>query len=145
MRRVWLADHGPVLKPPSPHVDVPITLDGGGLDLDAFLSLGQQPDETPLPDDEPSKLALLFGALLSLRSISGAPSQSQPSVDAEGQAALEAMGFPTVRAQKGLLATGNADVEAAMMWILEHSEDPGQSPASACGHRRGLTIRGCRH
>ncbi|KAG6870363.1 hypothetical protein C0993_004751, partial [Termitomyces sp. T159_Od127] len=39
-------------------------------------------------------------------------------------AQLEAMGFPTVRAQKALLATGNRDAEAAMEWLFAHMDDP---------------------
>lgn len=39
-------------------------------------------------------------------------------------AQLEAMGFPTVRCQKALLATGNSDPEVAMNWLFEHMEDP---------------------
>ena len=37
---------------------------------------------------------------------------------------LEAMGFPPVRCQKALLATGNADAEAAMEWLFAHMDDP---------------------
>jgi ubiquitin carboxyl-terminal hydrolase 5/13 len=40
-------------------------------------------------------------------------------------AQLEGMGFPTVRCQKALLATGNADAETAMNWLFQHMEDPG--------------------
>lgn len=40
-------------------------------------------------------------------------------------AQLEAMGFPTIRCQKALLATGNSDAETAMQWLFEHMEDPG--------------------
>jgi len=40
-------------------------------------------------------------------------------------AQLEGMGFPTIRCQKALLATGNADPEAAMEWLFAHMEDPG--------------------
>jgi ubiquitin carboxyl-terminal hydrolase 5/13 len=39
-------------------------------------------------------------------------------------AQLEGMGFPTVRCQKALLATGNSDAEAAMEWLFGHMEDP---------------------
>ena len=35
------------------------------------------------------------------------------------------MGFPTIRCQKALLATGNQDPEAAMEWLFGHMEDPG--------------------
>ena len=38
---------------------------------------------------------------------------------------LESMGFPTIRCQKALLATGSADAETAMTWLLEHMDDPG--------------------
>ena len=41
-------------------------------------------------------------------------------------AQLEAMGFPTVRCQKALLATGNSDANAAMEWLFQHMEDPGE-------------------
>ena len=40
-------------------------------------------------------------------------------------AQLEAMGFPTIRCRKALLATGNQDPEAAMEWLFAHMEDPG--------------------
>jgi ubiquitin carboxyl-terminal hydrolase 5/13 len=38
------------------------------------------------------------------------------------------MGFPTIRCQKALLATGNSDADTAMSWLFEHMEDPGESP-----------------
>ncbi|CAA17049.1 Lys48-specific deubiquitinase Ubp14 [Schizosaccharomyces pombe] len=37
---------------------------------------------------------------------------------------LQAMGFPLVRCQRALLATGNSDTETAMNWLFEHMEDP---------------------
>lgn len=40
-------------------------------------------------------------------------------------AQLEGMGFPIVRCQKALLATGNSDAEVAMEWLFQHMEDPG--------------------
>lgn len=40
---------------------------------------------------------------------------------------LEGMGFPTVRCQRALLATGNSDGEAAMEWLFAHMDDPGGS------------------
>jgi ubiquitin carboxyl-terminal hydrolase 5/13 len=39
---------------------------------------------------------------------------------------LEAMGFPTIRCQKALMATGNSDADTAMTWLFEHMEDPGK-------------------
>ena len=53
-----------------------------------------------------------------------------PSLPEFNQAALEqleAMGFPLIRCQKALLATGNSDVEAAMEWLFAHLEDPGKA------------------
>ena len=37
------------------------------------------------------------------------------------------MGFPTIRCQKALLATGNSDAEAAVEWLFSHMDDPGLS------------------
>jgi hypothetical protein len=46
----------------------------------------------------------------------------------EALAALEGMGFPLIRAQRALLATGNtADADVAMEWLFSHLEDPGMS------------------
>ncbi|EAU87111.2 ubiquitin carboxyl-terminal hydrolase 14 [Coprinopsis cinerea okayama7 len=47
-----------------------------------------------------------------------------PEFNAAAMAQLEGMGFPTVRCQKALLATGNSDPEAAMEWLFAHMEDP---------------------
>ena len=47
-----------------------------------------------------------------------------PQFNEAAMAQLEAMGFPTVRCQKALLATGNADPEAAMEWLFAHMDDP---------------------
>jgi ubiquitin carboxyl-terminal hydrolase 5/13 len=59
---------------------------------------------------------------------------AEPALPEFNQAALsqlEAMGFPLIRCQKALLATGNSDPEAAMEWLFAHMEDPGRlSPAS---------------
>lgn len=49
-----------------------------------------------------------------------------PDVDAGAVAQLEAMGFPTVRCQKALLATGNSGADMAMSWLFEHMEDAGE-------------------
>ena len=42
-------------------------------------------------------------------------------------AMLEGMGFPPVRCQRALLATGNSDGEAAMEWLFAHMDDPSAS------------------
>ncbi|ORX39093.1 hypothetical protein BD324DRAFT_618491 [Kockovaella imperatae] len=49
---------------------------------------------------------------------------SVPEFDPVALSQLESMGFPLIRAQKALLATGNSDAETAMTWLLEHMEDP---------------------
>ena len=36
---------------------------------------------------------------------------------------LQGMGFPEVRCQRALLATGNGDAEAAMNWLFGHMDD----------------------
>ncbi|KAH8977355.1 ubiquitin carboxyl-terminal hydrolase 14 [Lactarius akahatsu] len=79
-------------------LDIPIVLpDGDVLTFDQqHLGRGLQPGETELQDNF-NQAAL-----------------SQ----------LEAMGFPQVRCQKALLATGNSDPEAAMEWLFAHMEDP---------------------
>ncbi|KAG5652383.1 hypothetical protein H0H81_005213, partial [Sphagnurus paluster] len=84
----------PVILPPS---DI---LEFG----DAHLGHGLQPTETELPDDTPAATA--------------------PEFNAAALAQLEGMGFPLVRSQKALLATGNSDAEAAMEWLFAHMDDP---------------------
>lgn len=49
-----------------------------------------------------------------------------PQFDEVAMAQLEAMGFPMIRCQKALLATGNNNAEAAMEWLFAHMEDPGR-------------------
>ena len=51
---------------------------------------------------------------------------SLPEFNELAMAQLEAMGFPTIRCQKALLATGNSDPNAAMEWLFQHMEDPGE-------------------
>ncbi|KAF8557222.1 ubiquitinyl hydrolase [Imleria badia] len=87
-------------------LDIPIILPEGDLVLDDYLGKGLQAGEVELPDG----------------SSSSAP--SLPQFDAEAMAQLEGMGFPPVRCQKALLATGNAGAEAAMEWLFNHMEDP---------------------
>ena len=77
--------------------------------LDGYLGKGLQPGEEELPDGTSSGSA-----------------PSLPQFDADAMAQLEGMGFPTVRCQKALLATGNSGAEAAMEWLFEHMEDPGR-------------------
>ncbi|OBZ78711.1 Ubiquitin carboxyl-terminal hydrolase 14 [Grifola frondosa] len=84
----------PIIVPPS---DV--------LELDEYIGRGLQPGEQELPDDKTATPGL-------------------PQFNEAAMAQLEAMGFPAVRCQKALLATGNNDAEAAMEWLFAHMEDP---------------------
>ncbi|KAJ4723211.1 UBX domain-containing protein 1 [Melia azedarach] len=47
-----------------------------------------------------------------------------PEVDKKLLEELEAMGFPTARATRALHYSGNAGVEAAVNWVVEHENDP---------------------
>lgn len=89
-------------------VDVPILVPMEGLELDKYLGTGKREDEVELPEGaDPSSnnnQAITFDT--------GAMSQ------------LTAMGFPQVRCQRALLATGNnGDADAAMNWLFAHMED----------------------
>lgn len=75
---------------------------------ESHLGKGLLPSETALPEE----------------SASGSSSLPQFNEAAMGQ--LLAMGFPDVRCQKALLATGNSDAELAMSWLFEHMDDPGE-------------------
>ncbi len=89
-------------------VDVPVLVGDEAFPLDAYLSPGQQPDEELLPED-------------------AAAASSAPAFvpDPAAFAMLEAMGFPKVRCEKALHATGNKDANAAMEWLFVHMDDPG--------------------
>ncbi|KAH0826369.1 hypothetical protein J3R83DRAFT_5331 [Lanmaoa asiatica] len=88
-------------------LDIPIILPEGDLVLDGYVGKGLQAGEEELPDGTGSSSAT-----------------SLPQFDAEAMAQLEGMGFPTVRCQRALLATGNSSAEAAMEWLFNHMEDP---------------------
>ncbi|KAF5392582.1 hypothetical protein D9757_002232 [Collybiopsis confluens] len=47
-----------------------------------------------------------------------------PEFNEAALAQLQTMGFPLIRCQKALLATGNSDSEAAMEWLFGHMDDP---------------------
>lgn len=89
-------------------VDVPVIVGDEALLLDDYLSKGQQPDEEAFPED-------------------AAPAASASPAfvaDAAALAQLESMGFPTVRCENALHATGNSDMNAAMEYLFSHMEDP---------------------
>ncbi|KAI4855998.1 ubiquitin carboxyl-terminal hydrolase 14 [Aureobasidium sp. EXF-8846] len=88
--------------------DVPVIVDEDSIDFEAYRSRGQQPDEELLPEE-----AVGAGAA----STAFVPNEAALSM-------LEAMGFPRVRCEKALHATGNTDAETASLWLFEHMEDP---------------------
>jgi ubiquitin carboxyl-terminal hydrolase 5/13 len=97
-------------------LDIPLALPASDvLTLDAHLGRGLQDGETELPDSDSGAGAAGSGG--------GAP--ALPTFNEAAMAQLEGMGFPTIRCQKALLATGNADAEVAMEWLFGHMEDPG--------------------
>ena len=89
--------------------DVPVIVGDEVMDFEPYRSKGKQAGEEELPEDQDA----------------GAGAQSGGFVANEG--ALEmlmAMGFPKVRCEKALHATGNSDAEAAATWLFGHMEDP---------------------
>ncbi|KAG6831536.1 hypothetical protein H0H87_004863 [Tephrocybe sp. NHM501043] len=87
-------------------LDVPVRLPPSDLLTltEVHLGRGIQPDEVALPEEE--------------QVVSAAP-----EFDPGALAQLEGMGFPLVRAQKALLATGGKDAEPAMEWLFAHMDD----------------------
>ena len=88
-------------------LDVPVVVGDQPFDLDLYKSSGLQENEELLPEDA---------------STGGAASGFTPNEVALAQ--LEGMGFPRVRCEKALHATGNADADIAMNWLFAHMEDP---------------------
>ena len=86
-------------------LDIPVEVTDDAFDMSAYKGHGLQSDEEELPEDAAQ------GAL------SFAPNEAAMSQ-------LTAMGFPEIRCQKALHATGNADADAAMNWLFAHMEDP---------------------
>lgn len=89
-------------------LDVPVQVGDEPFDMSSYLSTGLAAGEEELPDEGDVSTA---GANVFV-----------PNEAAIGQ--LEAMGFPRVRCEKALHATGNEDAEAAMNWLFSHMEDP---------------------
>ncbi|KAK3687107.1 ubiquitin C-terminal hydrolase Ubp14 [Vermiconidia calcicola] len=93
--------------------DVPVIVGDQVLDFEPYRSKGKQPDEEPLPKDADT------GA--------GAGGVTSGTGFIANEMALEmlmSMGFPKVRCEKALRATGNSDAEVAATWLFEHMEDP---------------------
>lgn len=107
--------------------DVPVLLpEGDILALDKYLGHGLQPDEVELPDDKPGMLILPAGSLSSPSDpLVTLAAPALPEFNADAMAQLTSMGFPEIRCQRALLATGNNDATVAMEWLFLHMDDPG--------------------
>ncbi|GAB7366655.1 hypothetical protein MBLNU230_g8638t1 [Neophaeotheca triangularis] len=107
--------------------DVPVIIGDEVFDFEPYRSRGKQPNEEELPDDQ---------------SVSGGAAGGF----AANEMALEmlmAMGFPKVRCEKALHATGNSDAEVATGWLFEHMEDPDiDTPMDLAGGGGGAAAGG---
>jgi hypothetical protein len=131
--RFYILSDIPVILPPEDEL----------VFTDRHLGQGLQASETELPNNESTGkqevfwIILLFFFLLEsyllfsffLGFIKFKVS-SLPQFNEVAMAQLEVMGFPAIRCQKALLATGNQDPEAAMEWLFGHMEDPGTFPCA---------------
>jgi ubiquitin carboxyl-terminal hydrolase 5/13 len=88
--------------------DVPVIVDDEPFAFDAYKSWGLQSGEEELPEDAETG--------------GSASNKFVPNEAALGM--LEMMGFPRVRCEKALHATGNADADAASNWLFAHMDDP---------------------
>ncbi|KAF9438850.1 hypothetical protein BGZ76_003875 [Entomortierella beljakovae] len=88
---------------------VPIDVPEGNVDFEKYRGHGQQPDEELLPEDAPE---------------ASGGNNSAPEFDQAVIEQLQMMGFPLIRCQKALLATGTQNAEVAMDWLIQHMEDP---------------------
>ena len=109
-------------------LDIPVVITDEPLDLSAYKSAGLQESEDLLPEEMESTAKAGFTA------------------DAVALGQLEAMGFPRVRCEKALHATGNADADTAMTWLFSHMDDPDidtpiafdSAPRNASGSSRSV-------
>jgi len=85
-------------------LDVPVVVGDEPFHLDAYASKGLQNGEEQLAED-----------------VAAAAPRFTPNEGALSQ--LEGMGFPRVRCEKALHATGNTDADSAMNWLFAHMED----------------------
>lgn len=91
--------------------DVPVIVGDENYDFERYRSKGKQPGEEELPEDMDTAASASKGG-------------SAFVADEMALGMLMAMGFPKVRCEKALHATGNSDVEAATGWLFEHMDDP---------------------
>lgn len=97
-------------------LDIPVVVGDQPFDLDSYKSYGLQDGEELLPEDADTGSSPAF----------------TPNETAIAQ--LEGMGFPRVRCEKALHATGNGDADTAMNWLFAHMEDPDIDAPLDLGH-----------
>ena len=90
-------------------MDVPVIVGDDPIEFHRYQGTGLQPGEESLPEDA---------------EVGRAAASNKFVPDEVALSMLEAMGFPRVRCEKALKATGNADADAASNWLFEHMEDP---------------------
>uniref|UniRef100_A0A7S1TC20 Ubiquitin carboxyl-terminal hydrolase n=1 Tax=Compsopogon caeruleus TaxID=31354 RepID=A0A7S1TC20_9RHOD len=82
------------------------------IDLTFLRGAGLAPGEEQMPEDEGEQKS------------ENCPARSQREPDAGIVAQLVAMGFSENGSKRAVLATGNADAETSMAWVLNHMDDP---------------------
>ncbi|CAL5874896.1 uncharacterized protein PFLUO_LOCUS9198 [Penicillium psychrofluorescens] len=97
-------------------LDIPVLVDDEPLDFGPYLASERDASEELLPDVTESAAFVPDSAILEQ---------------------LLAMGFPSVRCEKALHATGNCDSDAAMNWLFAHMEDPDIDEPQALGNPSG--------
>lgn len=112
---------------------------GNELDLGRWKGTGLVDGEVALPEDEARTFPSLPLPPLSQTSLSHdltvlyrakAAADKQHEFNAAALDMLQGMGFPLIRCQRALLATGNQVGEQAMEWLFAHMDDPGPSLTS---------------
>ena len=95
-------------------LDIPVEVGDEVFDMSQYKSSGLQPGEEELPEEADVGAVNTSGT-------AAAGAAFVPNEVALSQ--LESMGFPRVRCEKALHATGNSDPESAMTWLFAHMED----------------------
>ncbi|KAF7506564.1 hypothetical protein GJ744_011601 [Endocarpon pusillum] len=95
-------------------LDIPVEVSDKVFDMSKYKSAGLQEGEEELPED----------ADVGAANVSAGSSGAAFVANAIALSQLESMGFPRVRCEKALHATGNENAESAMTWLFAHMEDP---------------------
>jgi len=88
--------------------DIPVIVGNDPLDLRSFRAIAKQPGEEELSEEATT---------------ADNGGDSPFKADEGALATLMEMGFPRIRCEKALHATGNFEIEAASAWLFEHMDD----------------------